>query len=57
MAESHIGAQARGDRRRSQHAVVVGSTRQARTTAQTYRPSIDIEPVNTDSDTDYEMGS
>lgn len=57
MVESHIGAQARGNRRRSQHAVVVGSTRQARTTVQTYRPSIDIEPVNTDSDTDYEMGS
>ncbi|WP_394941133.1 hypothetical protein [Psychromicrobium sp. YIM B11713] len=57
MAESHTGAQARGDSRRSQHAVAVGSTRQARMTAQTYRPSIDIEPVNTDSDIDYEMGS
>ena len=56
MAESLFGAQARSDRRRSLHAVAVGSTRHMRTAEQIYRPSIDIEPESADADNDYEMG-
>ncbi|MFC4048384.1 hypothetical protein ACFOY4_01700 [Actinomadura syzygii] len=52
MADGHAGAQARGARRRSAHAVTAGVSSPSRTPA--YAPSIDIDA--TTDDTDTEMG-
>lgn len=53
MADGHDAAQARGQRRLSQHAVTVTMPRRVPVPA--YTPSIDIEPAASENN-DYEMG-